>query len=62
MNNNLVKNSFNINILFYKILLPKFEARTNDSTISAHTTCSPYYLPPFSYPVRRQSLCRYFLR
>ena len=33
-----------INIkLFYKILWAKFESRTDDSTISAHTTCSPYY-------------------
>ena len=51
----------NINKLFYKILWPKFEARTDDSTISAHTICSPYYLPPFSYIVSRQSMCRYIL-
>ena len=37
----------NSNKLFYKILWPKFQARTDDSTISAHSTCSPYYLPPF---------------
>ena len=30
-------------ITFNKLLWPKFEART----FSAHTICSPYYLPPF---------------